>query len=88
MAHIYKYKITKHAKDRLMERGTHVFRSLSQKAYEKGELLNDEEQKKMFNKGIGKVGYWSKEYRKYFGLIWVFESKRGAICLITVMDCV
>lgn len=84
-----KYKISKHAKERLVERGAHLLKAMVREAYEKGELLNDREMNVMFKKGVYNGAYWQREYRKHFGLIWVFEAKRKAKqTLITVLPLV
>jgi len=84
-----KFRVSPHAQTRLVERGSHLFKAMAIEAHEKGALLSDAEMAAMIEKGVEKEGYWLREYRRYKGLLWVFERKShkrgGKIILITVL---
>lgn len=79
--------VSKHAKERILERISvdRFIREYAEKAFNTGKQLNEEEAKKMFEKGADptKKGYWGREYRKFKGFLFVFSMRSETKNVIT-----
>lgn len=72
------FSITKHAKERIIERGLdNILKQHLYKVFKDGAKLNYEDvEKKLGTELIGKTkGTFTREYRKYNGLLYVFGGK-------------
>ena len=77
---MYKYfTVSKHARERFLERADmdKIIRDYASRAFKKGRKFTEKEFEEQFDKGMvnqnGK--YWTREYRKYMGLLWVFGGR-------------
>lgn len=79
-----KVSITEHARQRLAERWD--WHTIAFDAYTKGEVPSQKELDVIMRRGLLKANYWTRIYRKYKGMIFVFEPpQQRRTVLITVL---
>lgn len=78
-----KASVSGHARERLAERWD--WNSVAFQAYTQGECLSSQEIEAINRRGYFQKNYWTRIYRKFNKMIWVFEPpKRRRTILITV----